>query len=374
MAAVTTNQDSVHSSVSHGVSGLYSCRQRESRTAGRAPESAALDRAQLSVAVVGYGSIGRRHLANLERLDVGRRLVVRRREGANPAFAPPLDAAVVHSDDEAIESGIDAAIICNPTCFHVATAEKYIAAGVPVLIEKPVCAVGQEDAAARLAAIACERSVAAGVAYCLRYHPAYRLAREAVAAGRLGRLRAAKAWFESYLPDWHPWEDYRQSYAARAELGGGVLPTLDHEIDLLNWCLGEPEGVDGEVSASRLLEMDVPDSARLRIVYPGDVTAEVSLSLCRRARSRGFELIGDRGTLSFSWQTGTLLLEGGGSGRPCECLWSQGASQPPYDLNSMYEALLEDFIGSVQLGGGGPIPLCSGLTAAHVSRLALEMS
>jgi predicted dehydrogenase len=353
------------------MNGPRSPERHKSRPAGCVASSPALDRAQLTVAVVGYGSIGRRHLANLERLGVGLRLVVRRREGANPAFASPTDAAVVHSDDEAIERGIDAVIICNPTCFHVASAERYIAAGVPVLIEKPLCAVGQEAAAARLAATAPERNVTAGVAYCLRYHPAYRLAREAVAAGRLGRLRAARAWFESYLPDWHPWEDYRQTYAARAELGGGVLPTLDHEIDWLNWCLGKPEDVDAEVSTSRTLEMDVPDTARLRIIYPGDVTAEVSLSLCRRERSRGFELTGDNGTLSFSWQTGSLLLEGGPSGRRSQCLWSQGAAQPPYDVNAMYEGLLEDFVRAVQLGVEAPIPLPWGLAATRVCQLAL---
>ncbi len=165
-----------------------------------------------------------------------------------------------------------------------------------------------------------ERNVAAGVAYCLRYHPAYRLAREVATAGRLGRLLTARAWFESYLPDWHPWEDYRRSYAARADLGGGVLPTLDHEIDFLNWCLGEPAAVAAEVSTSGTLEMDVPDSARLRVAYPGNVTAEMSLSLCRRQRSRGFELVGDGGTLRFDWSAGILMLATDAAGR--QPLWS----------------------------------------------------
>ena len=52
----------------------------------------------------------------------------------------------------------------------------------------------------------------------------------------------AKAWFESYLPSWHPWEDYGLSYAARKDLGGGALRTLDHEIDFLELVPGDPRG------------------------------------------------------------------------------------------------------------------------------------
>ncbi|MGH8164603.1 MAG: Gfo/Idh/MocA family protein, partial [Rhodanobacteraceae bacterium] len=163
------------------------------------------------MAIVGYGSIGRRHCDNLQSLGVGRRVVVRRQAEANPAFAPPGDAAVVHSIQESIESGIDLAIVCNPTSLHVAAALEYVAAGVPVLIEKPLAS--SLDEARRLVCEVARTGVAAGMAYCMRYHPGYALARRCIGDGDLGPIDYAKVWFETYLPDWHPWEDYRRSYA-----------------------------------------------------------------------------------------------------------------------------------------------------------------
>jgi predicted dehydrogenase len=327
------------------------------------------DRASLRVAVVGYGSIGRRHLTNLKQLGVNRQVVVRRRS-ANAAFSSPPGAIVVHGDDQAIDQGIDAAILCNPTRLHVAAAETYLAAGAAVLIEKPLCAGGQEDAAARLAVLARQRGLIAGVAYCLRYHPAYRLAHEMLSAGRLGKLLTARAWFQSYLPDWHPWEDYRQSYAARRDLGGGVLPTLDHEIDFLNWCLGEPAEVMAQVTNTGALGIDVPDSALLRMGYPGKVFAEVLLSFCCRQRSRGFEVVGQRGSLRFDWSDGVLeLVERARSPQP---LWrEQIEGQDSYDLNQMYLALLDDFLWAVQTGHQAPVPLEAGLSSAAVCHKAL---
>ena len=319
--------------------------------------------ADLCVAVVGLGSIGRRHLENLGRLGVGRKLVVRRAHGKNPAFAPPADAVVVDSHQAALAAPLDAAIICNPTSEHVPAALAYLAAGVPVLVEKPIS--HRLDEAQRLIAAAKEGGARAGMAYVMRYHPAYRLAREAVAAGRLGRLLYAKVWFEAYLPDWHPWEDYRQGYAARRELGGGALPTLDHEIDFLNWLLGAPESAAGRSGRSGALEMNADDWATLSIEYPGGVQASGVFSLCRRDRSRGFELIGERGTLAFRFETGRLeLLDG--RGEP-EALWAAAG----YDLNDPYLALLRDFLGALlDPGREPPIPLAAGWHALRVAASA----
>lgn len=321
--------------------------------------------ADLRVAVVGLGSIGRRHLENLGRLGVGRKLIVRRPHGTNLAFAPPADAIVVDSHSAALAAGLDAAIICNPTSEHVPAALEYVAGGVPVLVEKPIS--HRLDQAERLVAAAKTGGVRAGMAYVMRYHPAYRLAREAVAAERLGRLLYAKIWFEAFLPDWHPWEDYRQGYAARRELGGGALPTLDHEIDFLNWLLGAPEAAAGRSGRSGGLEMDADDWATLSIDYPGGVRASGVFSLCRRDRSRGFELIGQRGTLAFSFETGRLQLLDGRS-EP-ETLWA-GAG---YDLNDAYLDMLRDFFSSLlEPGRKPPIPLAAGWHALRAAASAMS--
>lgn len=153
----------------------------------------------LRVAIVGYGSIGRRHCDNLARLGVTRRVVVRRAEAVNAAFTPSPDVAVVHSCEAAIADGLDLAIICNPTAHHAATASQFILAGVPVLIEKPLA--HRLVDAERLLAEVRRSGVVSGLAYSLRYHPAYALTRQCVQSGRLGRVLYVKAWFETFLPD-----------------------------------------------------------------------------------------------------------------------------------------------------------------------------
>ncbi len=317
------------------------------------------ERAALNVAIEGFGSIGHRHFENVQKLGVSRRVVVRRRE-ANPAFMPDEGARVVHSTAAALAEQIDAAIICNPSRLHVETARRYVEAGVAVLVEKPLG--GDLGEARRLVEMAERRGVAAGMAYCMRYHPAYALARDAIAAGRLGRVLYAKAWFETYLPDWHPWEDYRQSYAARNDLGGGAAATLDHEIDFLNACLGAPQWSLRRGFRTGALDMEADDLAALLLGYPDVALATATLSLCRKPPSRGFEIVGERGSLRFRFEDATLaFLDAGAASAPAQELWRE----PGYDLNRMYLDTLDAFLTAVVHGAEAPIPLAAGLASAR---------
>lgn len=313
----------------------------------------------LSAAVVGYGSIGRRHAENLRALGVGRLVIVRRSEGANRAFAPPEQAIVVHEARSAIELGLDLAIVCTPTRQHCESATPFLTAGVPVLIEKPVAADIAD--ARQLQTLAAKHQTACGMAYCMRYHPAYATARTAIEQGRLGRLLYAKAWFESWLPAWHPWEDYRQSYAARRDLGGGVLPTLDHEIDFLSWCLGKPRLVAGMSHRSGALEIDVDDTAAFVLEYSGGAMASCQLSLCRGDRQRGFEFIGRQASLRYSLETNQLRLCRQAVSE-AEILWDG----KDYDATQMYREMLADFLVAVTTGSQSPVPLDAGIAALEV--------
>ena len=94
-----------------------------------------------------------------------------------------------------------------------------------------------------------------------RFHPLFQSLKEFLAQRLFGRIISVQAVYGEYLPGWHPYEDYRQSYAARADLGGGVLLTQIHDFDYLGWLLGWPKQVytvGGHVSD---LEIDVEDVA-----------------------------------------------------------------------------------------------------------------
>ncbi|MDA7977974.1 MAG: Gfo/Idh/MocA family oxidoreductase [Pirellulales bacterium] len=327
---------------------------------------------RLRVAVVGLGSIGNRHLNNLHQLGVEQRSVVRRSTQTNPAFATPPDAEVCSSAEGAIAHGIDVAIICTPSSLHFPSAAPFIEAGIPVLIEKPLESTPR--AANRLVDLARQQGSYAAVAYCMRYHPAYRAAYEFICSGKLGEVSSAQAHFHTYLPDWHPYEDFRKSYAARADLGGGVIPTLDHEIDFLLWTLGPGRLIDARLtSGQESLQIDVPVAANLTVEHESGLHSQISLDFSNRDFSRGFRFCGTTGELRFDMDEGVLSFA------VAEC--ADQSDQPEKlavatadDLNAMYLAMLRQTLTEIATGTTPSTPLVAGVQSLEICDQAVRLN
>jgi len=71
-------------------------------------------------------------------LGVGTLSVVRRKTSTNKQFSPPENVTTFHSLEEALATGPDFAIVCNPSHLHASTAIECLNAGSHVLIEKPL--------------------------------------------------------------------------------------------------------------------------------------------------------------------------------------------------------------------------------------------
>jgi predicted dehydrogenase len=228
----------------------------------------------------GLGSIGQRHLRNLRALrgDVEvlayrtRRLqtVVTDQLAVAPGADPEREygVRVFHELEAAVAERPDVVFVCNPSALHLAVALPAVEAGVHLFLEKPVSHT--LDGVADLVAAVEARGVVAAVGCQLRFHPCLRRLRDLLAGGAVGRVVAARVQVGEYLPGWHPYEDYRTGYAARRDLGGGVVLTLVHELDYVYWLFGLPRrlwAVGGQLSR---LELDVEDTASVLLEYERD--------------------------------------------------------------------------------------------------------
>lgn len=173
----------------------------------------------LRVLVVGLGSIGIRHLENLRQLGCGGIGVFRSRKGL-PHKSVDLSGVSLHyAFDEALSHGYNAVVICNPTSLHLKYAQPAAEAGCHLYIEKPVsCSL--ENVGKLLRTVQKNKLVAA-VGCQLRFHPNLIAVKQWLSQEAVGHVLNIQVDTGEYLPDWHPWENYRNSYAARQELGGG---------------------------------------------------------------------------------------------------------------------------------------------------------
>ncbi|MCP5372618.1 MAG: Gfo/Idh/MocA family oxidoreductase [Hyphomicrobiales bacterium] len=286
--------------------------------------------------IVGYGSAGRRHLAAARALVPGLRVTLLRRPGGDTGAGAGAEA-VVHDLAAALAAKPDLAVVATPAPLHLEAATALVAAGVPVLVEKPLAdsPAGVPDLLRAQAA----RGTPLLVGYCLRHDRAWSAVGRALADGRIGAPVWAGAQVGQYLPDWRPGTDHRAGVSGRADLGGGVLLELSHEIDLLRAALGEVAAVTASLGRVGGLGVEVEDCADLILHFAGGAMGNLHLDMVQRAPVRQCRIAGAEGTLEWDGIARTARLYTAAAGR-----WQVLDDGAGADVDAMFRAQFAHFL------------------------------
>jgi predicted dehydrogenase len=312
--------------------------------------------------IAGYGSIGRRHLRNLQTLGEKDITVYRTHHSTLPE--DELAGIAVETDlQAALAKKPDAVIIANPTALHMAVAIPAAEAGCSLLIEKPI-ADDLDEADALKAALARGKGRAL-VGFQFRYHPTLQQAAWWLSEGKIGQVVSARAHWGEYLPNWHPWEDYKQSYAARPDLGGGVVLTLTHPLDYLRWLLGEVSGVWAFIGTLGELDLAVEDTTEIGLRFKSGALGTVHLDYVQRPPSHTLEIIGSKGMLRWEASSGAAFLYSAEKNG-----WDVISAPEGFERNHLFLDEMKHFIRVAQ---GLEQPLCSLDDGIQVQKLALAV-
>ena len=322
--------------------------------------------------IAGLGSIGRRHFRNLIGLGEKDIILLRTRKATLPD--DELAGYAVESDiHEALQKHKpDAVIVANPTALHLNVAIPAAEAGCHIVLEKPV-----SDSLQRLDTLqqAVQKSGSKIlVGFQFRYHPTLNKARELIQSNALGTALTVHAHWGEYLPQWHPWEDYRQSYAARADLGGGVIRTLTHPLDYLRYLMGEIESLwsfNGHISP---LELNVEDVAEIGLKFSNGAIGGVHLNYFQRPPVHRLEIVGTNGTLRLDNVDGILHVHqlpatfGSFSDNPPAPVTQAFAPPEGFERNQLFVAQTRHFIEIIR---GESEPVCTLEDGVRALELAL---
>lgn len=298
--------------------------------------------------IAGAGSIGQRHLRNLQAL--GEHDITLYRTFLGTLQSPELEKFPVdHTLEAALARHPDAVIISNPTRLHLEIAIPAARAGCHLLLEKPVS--DSMDLIPEL-----QEAMRAGgsrvlVGYHFRFHPGLLQVKQLLDAGAIGRLLSARAHWGEYLPGWHPWEDYRQGYSARVDLGGGVILTLSHPLDYLAWLLGEVSAV--WALSARAVDLDIPveSVAEIGLRFTNGALGSVHLDYCQRPASHRLELIGTQGTITWDNSDGSARIFQAGSSS-----WQELSPPAGFDRDQLFRSEMRHFLDLVR---GDVLPACT---------------
>lgn len=330
----------------------------------------------MKILIVGLGGIGQRHLRNLRTLFGG---------AAELRAVDPRGDIPVLTDTLQVEAGAtlagkynlhiypdlepalawepQAAFVCTPSSLHIPTALRAAQAGCHLFIEKPLS--HSLEGVDELIELTERRALTAAVGYQMRFHPGLQRLHALVGEEKVGRILSVHAEIGEYLPGWHTYEDYRQMYASRKDLGGGVILSQIHEMDYLYWLFGLPRTVYTLGGRLSRLEVDVEDTADILMDF-GSAGRPLPVSLhedyLQRPPSRGCKIIGEAGKIILDLPAASLTVFDS-EGRQVEA-----ADFRDFQRNHMFLDEARHFVEAVR---GKPAALVSLRDGAQSLRMAL---
>lgn len=287
------------------------------------------------IAVIGLGSIAKKHRANLKMLYPkakifalpSRRRIVEKNEIDNAD-------SVVNSVDQLIDLKPKFVIDASPSSMHFRNSSLLIQNLIPVLIEKPIASTLSDSE--KLISLSKKFKLPLAVGYCLRQLPSALMVKQLLEDLGEQPVYNVQATVGQYLPDWRGDVDFRESVSARAELGGGVLLELSHELDYLQWLLGPLKVEHAILRSSNELSLEVEEIADITLKTNDGGVCNLHLDFLQRHSHRKCSFVCAGKRIDWDLITNSVVVSDKNGIHDVY-------SEPEWDKNNMYIAMLKNF-------------------------------
>lgn len=242
----------------------------------------------MRVLIIGLGSIAKKHIAALQEISPEVELFAMR----SSHLASEVEGVInIFESDNVRNLGLDFIIISNPTSKHKETIESLLHLNLPLFIEKPIFdTLEGEDLLNSIA----QKKIITYVGCNLRFLECLKFAKRSIVDKRINEVNI---YCGSYLPGWRPGQNFRETYSANQEMGGGVHIDLIHEFDYAYWMFGRPKNIRHTTSSRSSLDINAIDYANYLLLFD-QYNVSIVLNYFRRDAKRTLEVVCDDGTLN----------------------------------------------------------------------------
>ncbi len=321
----------------------------------------------MKLLIVGLGSVGRRHLRNLQKLGADDIVLLR----SGLSTLPDDELAGLPTEDDLNRAlrrhRPGAVIVANPTALHLDVAVPAAQAGCHLFIEKPLS--HNLDRVADLVHTVEQRGLAVLVGFQFRFHPGLRHIKHLLDSGAIGHVACVHVHWGEYLPGWHPWEDHRQGYAARQDLGGGVVLTLCHPFDYLRWLIGEVETVSAMTGQLGGLDIETEDTANVNLRFACGALGTVHLDYIQRPPAHWLQITGQKGFIRWDNADGAVHYY-----RSDTEAWETVMPPLGFERNTMFLEEMRHFLDCIQGKSEPLVSLNDGIAALRIALAAKQSS
>ncbi len=296
----------------------------------------------MKICVIGLGSMGKRRIRDLLALGIETVVGV----DINPertSEVKRLFGIETHTNAEQVlgDRQCDAVVISTPPDLHAVYGQLAVEYGKPFFMEANVVAEGLPE----LAQLSRKAQVLAAPSCTMRFHPSVKTLKHQVERISPANIAAFSYVSGQYLPDWHPWEDYRRFYVAKRETGA-CREIVPFELNWLTWLFGAVTAVQAIKTKRTQLEIDIDDIYVLGLTFSSGVVGSLEVNVISRIPERSFRAISEEWHLIWNWMDQEVKIYNAQTAT--WQVYPESVGFKKYNLESMYYDEMQAFVEAVR--------------------------
>lgn len=309
-----------------------------------------MSKKNLRIIFFGLGSIGQRHLQNISKLFSNLDLYCFKKSNNNFLIKDgkknnkidilkKYKVKKISSLTKLKSMNFNYAFICNPSSLHVKYAILLAKLGINLFIEKPL-SNSMKDVI-KLKNIIKKKNIKCMLGFSLRYNDCYKFIKKKIKSQNFfGKIFKVDLFNGEFLPGYHPYEDYRSSYASKKNLGGGVLLTQIHELDLILSLFGKPKKIYSHCDKVSNLEINVEDRVDALLIMKNKTVLNLHLDYFTNPPTRYLRIYGSKKNLYWDYYKNQIEIF------DKKKMKFEKISFNKLKRNLMFEKEIKDFINS----------------------------
>ena len=297
----------------------------------------------LKILVVGYGSIGKRHVNNILSNTNSEIIICTKRRDLGHLKKHGIK--IYNSLEESLEDKPDIGFIANETNLHIPTALKLANAGLDLFIEKPLS--NSMTGIKQLEKLVRKKRLVTMIGCNFRFHPCIKKLKQLVCDNRIGGIISVQAENGSYLPDYHPWEDYETGFTG-SSMGGGISVSEIHDLDYLYWIFGDIKEVLSITGKFSHLKTRTNDLSLSIIKFRNNIVGQLYLDWFQRPAFRRCKIKGTKGTLYWDSNSNEVKIFNSKGSKWKSILKVKTNYLDYYQKNPMYVDEIKHFLNCIR--------------------------
>ena len=240
--------------------------------------------------------MGKRRIRNFQYLKQEKIIGFDSREDRCKEASEKYNIETFQDISKALDEKPDAMVISTPPDLHMKYAKIALENKIHFFTEASVVQDEMEDIIEML-----DKNDIVGLPSCtMRYHPIVNEIRNILSKNIIGKPLSFLYHSGQYLPDWHPWEDYRKFYVAKRETGA-CREIVPFELVWLIDLFGKIKTVSARKSKVSSLEIDIDDIYNILLEFENGIESTMTVDVITRFPFRQIKILGESGVILADW-------------------------------------------------------------------------